>query len=507
MKNIILKSVLFVSTLSVLLFSSCYDAGSEFAAANTNKKAAPDPNASALFAAGQFELVDLLLNANQNRNIFRLTAQYWTQTDYTDESNYDFTTRAIPDNVWDIMYRDVLYRFKLSRDALLSEKEVASDNPQALQDEKKNKLAVINFMNAYVFSVLVETFGDIPYTEALQGSGNVLPKYDTAANVVNALIDSIDVALTATQNTKEVPSFGASDIVYGGDMIKWRKFANSLKLRLAMLLVDVEPSKAKKMAEEAFNAGCFSSNADNATVTYGVAPPNTNPLWVDLVQSNRRDYVGTDTFISYLDTTADPRLAIYFAEIRRDTLATSPALVIKKYYTGQKAGKGADASIYSQPSAYIKKPDLPGVFFAYADVLFYLAEAKEKGFSVTETVEKYYTDAIQASLDEWGVSAADATAYLAQPKVAFATAIGANNLAKIALQKWISLYGRPFDAWTEIRRLDVPKLVLPEGQDSYPNRLPYPRNEQTRNGASYRDAVSKMNEGDKLSSKLFWDKN
>jgi hypothetical protein len=136
---------------------------------------------------------------------------------------------------------------------------------------------------------------------------------------------------------------------------------------------------------------------------------------------------------------------------------------------------------------------------------FYRAEAKERGFTVTGTAEEHYNKAISASILAWGGTAADAAVYLARPDVAYTTAAGTWR-QKIGTQKWIALYNRPYEGWLELRRLDYPVLPAPVGAKSgFPNRLTYPGNEQQLNGTNYTAAASAIG-GDKVETKLFWDK-
>ena len=137
-----------------------------------------------LFSNAQKSLVDQMTSTNVNNNVFRLFVQNWTETVYTDESNYDIATRTIPDNHWNAIYRDVLKDLAESRKIL--ESEVNSGTPQEI-DVKTNKIAEIDILTAYCYSVLVDTFGDIPYTEALDIENHPNPKYDDAETIYRDL--------------------------------------------------------------------------------------------------------------------------------------------------------------------------------------------------------------------------------------------------------------------------------------------------------------------------------
>lgn len=153
-------------------------------------------------------------------------------------------------------------------------------------------------------------------------------------------------------------------------------------------------------------------------------------------------------------------------------------------------------------------PNKTGVLFDAAEVNFYLAEAAARGYSVGgSTAAQYYQTAIERSMQQWGVSAADITAYLANPDVVFSTA---NWKLKIGQQAWIAMYNRGFESWNFYRRLDYPVLTAPNAVSAaagkVPTRLTYPINEQTVNGANWNSAASAIG-GDKLTTKVFWDIN
>ena len=142
----------------------------------------------------------------------------------------------------------------------------------------------------------------------------------------------------------------------------------------------------------------------------------------------------------------------------------------------------------------------------YAEVEFLLAEAVERGFDVGGTAEEHYNKAITASILDWGGTVEEAAAYLADPRVAYATAEG-DWKQKIGMQSWIAYYNRGFEAWTQFRRLDYPLLVAPpDALSALPIRLTYPIEEQTLNGTNWEAAGTAIG-GDAVDTQLFWDVN
>ncbi len=295
-------------------------------------------------------------------------------------------------------------------------------------------------------------------------------------------------------------SFGVADNMYGGDVASWAKFANSLKLRMGMLLADADNATAKATVESAAS-NVFTSNADNAKMIYLSAAPNTNPIYIDLVASARHDFVPANTLIDSMNSLNDPRRAFYFTQV--DT--SSVAGVVKLAYSGGVYGSSNDYLAYSHVADLIQTPTFPGTLFDYAEVEFLLAEAVERIFNVGGTAAGHYNNAITASIEDWGGTTAEATAYLANPKVAYATAAGTYK-QKIGVQSWIAYYNRGFEAWTQWRRLDYP--LLEPGVDALsaiPLRYTYPIDEQTLNGTNWKAASTAVG-GDAVDTKLFWDK-
>jgi hypothetical protein len=371
-----------------------------------------------------------------------------------------------------------------------AKKVIATDVPDATV--KKNELAIAEIMEVFTYHYIVTTFGDVPYTDALNFD-IVQPKFDDAKTVYDALSARLDAAI-ANLNTA-AGSFGGADLLYGGNVAAWKKFANSIKLKMGIVIADSDPAKSKTMIESAY-AGAFTSNSDNAEFPFLTSPPNTNPVWVNLVQSGRHDFVGANTIVNQMKTLNDPRLPLYFTV---DGGGVN--------YTGGTNGISSSYAVYSKPADALQAPDFPGTFMDYSEVQFILAEAAERGMSVGGTAQSHYNNAVTASITKWGGSGASATTYLAQPSVAYTTAAGTYK-QKIGIQKWISLYMQGHDAWTDWRRLDYPQLVAPvDALSVIPLRFFYPVSEQNLNGANVASAVAKIPGGkDVVGAKLWFDK-
>ncbi|HRI58521.1 MAG TPA: SusD/RagB family nutrient-binding outer membrane lipoprotein, partial [Saprospiraceae bacterium] len=290
--------------LLLLITGFAYSCDKDFGDLNVDTKNPAQVTPGPLFSYAQKELIDVMTTPNVNTGIFRLLGQYWTETTYTDEANYDLDTRNIPQNFWNTIYPNVLANLKESQRLIPSQDPAFF--PKAVQD---NQNACAEILNVYCFMTLVNTFGNVPYTEALD-INKVYPKYDDAKTIYDDLAIRLDRAISSIDVT--AGGFGSNDLLYGDDMAGWKIFANSLKLYLGMMYADVDATKAKTMVEQAVAAGVITSNAENVTFHYLGAPPNANPVWENLVQSGRKDFVAANTIVDMMDSLSDPRIPFYF---------------------------------------------------------------------------------------------------------------------------------------------------------------------------------------------------
>ena len=477
-----MKNIFAILILSVLLTFSC----TKLEDLNENVKDPAVVPGESLFTSAQKQLVDQLTSSSVNFNIWKLIMQYWTEVTYTDESNYDLVTRTIPQGHWDELYKDVLKDFK-EADKVIRETDVYSH----LEIQKTNKLAIVEIMSVFTWSILVETFGDIPYSEALNIE-ILSPQYDDAQTIYTDLISRLNAAMAQLDVNNEYGSFGNVDNIYQGDVGLWIKFANSLKLRMGLLLADVNPTLAQTTVESAATAGVFTSNADNALFAYSAVQPNTNPIYVSLVASGRKDFIPVNTIVDMMNSLNDPRRSEYFS-------------MYEGAYIGGDNGVENSFNTNSHAGTQFHSPTFPGNILDYAEVQFLLTEAVERGFNVGGgTAEAHYNNAVAASIEFWGGSPTEVSDYLAQAEVAYVTATGTWK-QKIGTQKWLALYGRGFEAWTEWRKFDFPVLVAPPDAVSViPVRYTYPITEQTLNAASY-NAASTAIGGDDVGTRLFFD--
>lgn len=478
MKKVILTTL----TIFTLLVSCQSD--DQYEEKNRDPKNPTQVSAEFLFNNATKSLFDQMTSTNVNTNIFRMLGQHWTETTYVDEANYDFNTRNIPQNHWSEIYRDVLLDLATAKTNTDADVTLSAAT-------KKTKNAQIEILAVYAWAQMVETYGNLPYSQALNAGKYVLPVYDDAATIYGDLLTRLTAAIPNITDS----GFASADNIYGGDATKWKKFGYSLMLRMGLRVADVPTLTAKSTAaiKAAVSGGVFTSNADNAELIYSGATPNTNPVWVDLVQSGRSDFVVANTLVDKMNALNDPRRTAYFDE----NLGTG-------VFLGGPYGDNNSFSAYTHVSERIMDPTNAASLMDYSEVCFYLADAAERSISGTPAAAAgFYNKGITASFDYWGTP--NVAAYLLNPAVNYATASGTWKV-KIGTQLWLAMYNRGYESWTAWRTYDFPGFNLPAvSEDPVPTRYTYPINEQNLNKVNYAAASTAIG-GDKQTTKIFWDK-
>lgn len=478
-----MKKVILTTLAIFALLVSC-QSDDQYEEKNTDPKNPTQVSAEFLFNSATKSLFDQMTSTNVNENVFRMLGQHWTETTYVDEANYDFNSRNITQNHWSEMYRNILFDLATAKnntdaDILLS------------AATKKTRNAQIEILAVYTWAQMVETYGNIPYSQALNAGKFVLPVYDDAATIYGDLLKRLTAAIPNLTDS----GFASADKIYGGDEDKWKKLGNSLLLRMGLRVIDVPSLATQSTAaiKAAVSGGVFTSNADNAELIYSSASPNTNPVWVDLVQSGRSDFVVANTLVDKMNELSDPRRTAYFAE----NLGTG-------VFEGGPYGDNNSFAAYTHVSKRILNPANPASLMDYSEVCFYLADVAERSISGTPAdAASFYNNGITASFDYWG--ATDVATYLANPKVNYATAPG-DWKVKIGTQLWLAMYNRGYEAWTAWRTYDIPDFNLPAVSElPVPTRYTYPINEQNLNKTNYTAASAAIG-GDKQTTKVFWDK-
>jgi hypothetical protein len=355
---------------------------------------------------------------------------------------------------------------------------------------------------------LVTTFGNVPYNEALD-TENPSPSYTGQAEIYNSLMSNLNTAISNLSTGAD--GFSASaDVFYSGDVASWQRFANSLKMRMAMTVVDVPGSVDfdPQSAFEAASPNAFTSNEHSLALQYNSALPHANPVWERVINSGRDDFVPSDTFIDKLKELDDPRLPLHFSQVGGE-------------YVGGPYGAQNDYSNYSHIVGPLIETAFEGMQLEYAEVEFLRAEAAVRGWTTgvgTGLAADHYAEAIGADMQYWSnasseeeITSTDISNYLAQTEVAFPATGQEAQLNAIAEQKWLGLYMQGRQAWVEWRRLDHPTFNYQDidnpnvtSEDDIPVRFTYPADEQNLNESNWEEASSAIG-GDELNTLLFWD--
>lgn len=479
MKKLYIKTVL--AGLLILNLASCKK---DLVEVNQNPNASQNAQPDYLLTAATKATVDTYWGTSNNMDASLLFVQHWAKIQYTDPDRYIYTNSAFQE-LWTVGYSRSIVNFNQ-----LIKLADAQSNP--------NYKGVALVLRSWVFLLLTDAYGDIPYKQAANIDQYLTPAYDAQKDVYSALLDDLKTAQSSLSITGKAI---AGDIIYSNNIASWKKFANSLRLRIALRIADRDAAKSKQILVDiqAEGSGYISSNSEIAQLVY-LSSPNQNPI--SNLFDTRDDYRISKTVTDKLLALNDPRLSIYAAQTQDATTQTYIGIP-NGLLVGDASNLGFTKT--SKPGTYFRAPSAPAVIISYAEVLFDRAEAAARGFTA-ENASGLYNQAIQASLSQYGITGTAVTSYLALPAVQY----DATNYKKsIGEQKWIALFGQGLEAFAEWRRLDYPQLqpaVAGTLSGKIPVRFIYPGTEQSLNGTNYKAAVSHQGT-DLLTTKLWFDVN
>jgi hypothetical protein len=400
-----------------------------------------------------------------------------------------------------------------------------------------NSTAVI--LRAFDLHRMTDLYGDIPYTQAgyglVDGDKNWFPKYESQKDVYAALVKDIKAA--RDKMSASAKSMGTQDFIYGGDIAKWKKFANSLLMRIAMRMSNVDATGAAAVYKEAQASGAFTSNADNAHIKFATGPQgiNRNGLndgyWNTYKYS--RDCKISKTFIDWMKANNDPRLMIVSGGIGSPDVASEWKTGVADQEgmpNGYTAANIAGALSTEKAAAYkaltsqanrvfsmlnLKYLDWedPYLLITYGEVELMNAEAALKGW-LTTSAETHFNNGVKAAIQNWtnfdasfSKTTSEIDTYIAGR--GFAAASSTNKLKLIGEEYWAATYLNDIESWSNWRRTGYPVLVPTNDPNRFeaneiPRRLIYWENEISSNPANYKIAVDRMG-GDKFMTKTWWD--
>ena len=354
-------------------------------------------------------------------------------------------------------------------------------------------LGVSKILQAHAFSVTTDLFGDVPFSKALQGRANITPAYDKQEDIYPALITMIDEGLAALSAGTETIS---GDIVYGGNVTKWKKYGNSLKLRLLNHLSSRQPNAAANFL--ATNPDLIDISSENAKVLFGSVASNANPIYQFDVLSGRKDQAVASTIVDKMKALSDPRVSVYFNPVANNNSG------LQGQYLGNAPGNDTDDSgenEYSRVGSAYASIKAPVVLMSAAEVNFIKAEVYYRA-SNAASAQAAYQAAITQDFAALGLSSS-AAAYLANANVAYN-----GTLQRVMEQKWITMFQASYESWVDWRRTGFPVLTPAASNATsnvIPRNLPYPDVEINSNRANLVAGPGIPIPYTGLSNRVWWD--
>ncbi|MBG6234945.1 hypothetical protein IWX76_001513 [Pedobacter sp. CAN_A7] len=422
-------------------------------------------------------------------------AQYLSEGPYLTVSPFNSTGASLNRTYWN-HYSEIL---KNLNQVILFNNADAPEASPASNGSKSNQLAVARIMKAYVFWKMTDMWGDLPYEEALQGSENITPAFQKQELIYKDLLKELTEA--AAQIDGGAGPTG--DIMFGGDMNEWKKFAATQRLLMSLRMSKVYPAVGGFAATEFSSAVAAGPLAPSETLQYsflGGDANNYNPWYNNYSVSNRNDFAISKTIVDIMKangTGTDPRLPVYGEPLASGQVVGLTFGILLQTNI---------PNLYSVIGESLREAGSPAYIFTGAQVQFAMAEGAKRGWiGGGEAAAKTFYDAgIDASLAQYGV---------ADPTFKSATGIvynPATGYQQIATQRYVATYLDGWEAWAEFRRTGYPALVPGANSQNgtvVPRRVGYPVADATTNKANYEAAIAQQgwtNNG--INNRVWWDK-
>lgn len=433
--------------------------------------------------------------------------------------NYNQENFGIEDDTWDNMYENVI------RNTVDIISKYGEDPTSG------NVVNMARIIRANAGIVLTDTYGDVPFSQAglayIEGNGQ--PVYDTQQAIYNEVLNELELAATTFDPAGRVPN---GDILYGGDLVRWKRFANSLMLRAAMRLAKVDPVTAEAWAVKAITGGVLESNADNAMIRHSSNFPNY--VGGQLNGSEAANFYMTKDLVDYFKTNGDPRLGAMAVRYvgatsgtgqTEDVATRNPAdqIGMPLGYDNNTIAPRAESDGVGSFYGYsqfdrntIGKQDAPYFLLTYAQTQLLLAEAVVRGWATGDAAETYFANGIRAHMHQLAIHDSRMTidegaisTYVDEQVALFTAASGEGKLELINTQYWVASLFNAQEAWANFRRSDYPALTpnpYPQSgiAGDFIRRLHYHRDEYTDNSDNINAAVQRLG-ADDMDSPVWWD--
>ncbi|MDF1571063.1 MAG: SusD/RagB family nutrient-binding outer membrane lipoprotein [Bacteroidales bacterium] len=359
--------------------------------------------------------------------------------------------------------------------------QLAIDIAEGMDPAANNSAAQAKILLAEMVYECTMIYGDMPYSQAWNDD-YAYPEFDAQADILNGLIQDIDAAIEQIDPADPIRII-ESDLFYKGDLDKWVRLANSIKLRIYMTMYDKDPSVADDIAA-LLNGDLIASADDNFLFPFFDEPQNENikfKLFDRYANGQNLWIFANKNVFDFMAAYDDPRIPVYFDE--------GPEAAEGEFKAVETATE-ADATT-STISMYLYRPDAPEVIFSYSEMLFFLAEIHARGIGVAadlNTAARYFEEAVEQAMLFCEVPQADIDDFLASDLPDISTMSAEDALYEIHVQHWIDLMDRTLEGWVQSRRSgdagnEVPNLQLPNGAPAggIMRRWPYPDDELTGN--------------------------
>lgn len=502
MKNIIYSALLLASTLSMV--TGCKPG--DFGDINVSPNSASTPQTSLLLTSAQ-------------RYVGRVTAETsvatapgiinaWEPKIYIQQLSENLYTSVSRYNTKIYSYNGI---FAIPLEDLqtiidLNTNESTKNAPYVVNGgSNANQIAAARIMKAFYFQNMTDRWGDIPYSEALKGKDILTPKFDKQQAVYADIFKELKESAAQFDNGSGLKG----DILFGGSVAKWKKFAATIRLNMALRLSKVDPATGKTEFNAALADGVLSSNADNVVYTHLSQSPNENSLYYNYEVSKRIDYSISNTLVDAMQAINDPRIPVYADPTKTGTYVGMPyglTQALAGTYDPGSPGKPGNVSLVGKA---FRAQNSPVRIFTYPEVLLTIAEAYKLGWITGAPDDAMaatnYTNAINASFALNGVTAP--AGYFTQAGVAYNST---DAVKLIITQKWIANYmGYAVEAWSDWRRTGYPVLspsaYAQNKGGQIPRRQGYTTDEASLNNANYQAVIASQGP-DELDTRIWWDK-
>jgi Starch-binding associating with outer membrane len=475
------KQIISILALAIIMFANACT--KDFDTINQNPNAPTEVTPNLLLPAIQRDMINQLMG--ETWGIGNIVIQHTAKNQFVNEDRYLW---GEINGIWNTGYNKL--------------RDVQGLIAIAEENDLKNYKGVALVMRSWIFSLITDAYGDCPYSQAIRGKedGIYYPKYDTQESIYNGILADLAAANDLLGTGSETVS---GDLIYKGNLTKWKKLANSLRVR-ALMRISRKRNVGAELAAIVSDPAKFplmESNDDNGVYTYAATNPDQFPLFSSRIGSFN-EFRASQTLTTYLQSTNDPRVAIFFRPTPA-TIGTDSAVIrgipnglddvtSQTIFGGQQNHSQIGTIYYEGAISADGIKIAKGVIMTNAELRFLLAEAAEKNL-ISGNPEDYYRAGITSSYQFYGLT--PTTEFFAQPEIAY-TGDQTEKLRKIGTQKWASLYYQGLEAWFDWRRTRIPALVpsaANQNNNLIPVRFYYPRSsEEPLNGANLNEAVTRQ---------------